>query len=193
MWNERYAQDGYAYGHEPNDYLVSVAKDMKGPVLCLGAGEGRNALWLAQQGLKVVAVDASHEGTAKTLALARIYGVRVDARTEDLADFDMGEDQWGLVTSIFCHLPQPLRADVHKRVAAALRPDGHFVLEAYTPRQLAHKTGGPPDVGMLYEPDEIRAELSDLVILQCAEIEREVLEGEYHTGLSAVLQVNARK
>jgi len=74
-----------------------------------------------------------------------------------------------------------------------LAPGGLFILEGYTPRQLGFGTGGPKDVALLLEPDDIRAELDGLELLHFAEVQREVVEGSLHTGMAAVLQVVARK
>jgi len=66
MWDERYSSAGYAYGTEPNGFLVATASRLPaGRILCLGEGEGRNAVWLARQGYEVTAVDASRVGLQK--------------------------------------------------------------------------------------------------------------------------------
>lgn len=192
MWDQRYARDGFAYGSEPNDFLRESAPLLGSPVLCLASGEGRNAVWLAEQGLQVHAVDGSAVGVAKTLSHAQARGVTVEATHADLSDFELGEG-WGGIIAIFAHLPQPLRATVHRRVVDALRPGGVFLMEAYTPRQLALGTGGPPTEQMLYEPGTIREELEGLRLERLEELERDVVEGRYHAGRSAVLQVIARR
>lgn len=193
FWNHRYAMTGFAYGTEPNDFLREVAPTLTGPVLCLGEGEGRNAVFLAQRGLAVTAVDLSPLGLEKAAALAKERGVALTTHVADLADYDLGEARWGAVVSIWCHLPPWVRRRVHKAVAAALVPGGRFVLEAYTPRQLAFDTGGPKNAELLFEPDEVRAELHGLTLERCVELERGVQEGAWHRGRSAVLQVLARK
>jgi SAM-dependent methyltransferase len=193
FWNERYTRPGFAYGTQPNDFVREVAPRLKGPVLCLGEGEGRNAVFLASLGLDVTAVDLSPVGLEKAQGLARERGVRLTTRVADLADFDLGTGRWGAIVSIWCHLPGWVRARVHQAVPTALVPDGHFVLEAYTPRQLAFDTGGPKNADLLYEPEALKAELSGLTIERCVELERDVTEGDWHRGKSAVVQVLARR
>jgi SAM-dependent methyltransferase len=193
FWNHRYAMPGFAYGTEPNDFLREVAPTLKGPVLSLGEGEGRNAVYLAQRGLEVTAVDLSPRGLEKADALAKERGVRLSTQVADLADFDLGVARWGAIVAIWCHLPPWVRTKVHRAVVQALAPGGAFVLEVYTPRQLAFDTGGPKNAELLYEPEVVRAELAGLEVERCVELEREVSEGEWHRGRSAVLQVLARR
>jgi SAM-dependent methyltransferase len=194
MWDERYGEEGFAYGTEPNDFLRENAHRMPvGRVLCLAEGEGRNAVWLAEQGFDVTAVDASSVGLDKAQRLAAERGVRLHSVHADLADFDIGGDAWDGILSIFCHLPPPLRVDVHRRCVKGLRAGGVFLLEAYTPRQLALKTGGPPVLDLLVEPEDLHAELSGLEFLMLDERERHIREGDFHDGVGAVVQVVARK
>lgn len=193
FWNHRYAMPGFAYGTEPNDFLREVAPSLNGPVLCLGEGEGRNAVFLAQRGLDVTAVDLSAIGLEKASKLAAERGVTLTTQAVDLADFDLGTSRWGSIVSIWCHLPGWVRTRVHAAVKTALVPGGAYVLEAYTPRQLAFDTGGPKNAELLYEPDVVRAELGGLTLERCVELEREVSEGDWHRGRSAVLQVLARR
>ena len=194
MWDERYAAEEYVYGTLPNDFLVSrVASLPRGRVLCLGEGEGRNATWLAQQGFEVHAVDASAVGMEKARRLAHGRGVAVATTIADLATWDAGEAQWDAIVSIFCHLPPPARARVHGRIAHWLRPGGVFLLEAYTPDQLALETGGPPVAELMMTLAGLRAELAGLAIEHGVETVRRVVEGRLHHGDGAVVQVLARR
>lgn len=193
FWDEKFGAPGWAYGTEPNDFVREVAPTLEGPVLCIGEGEGRNAVFLAQRGLEVTAMDASPVGLEKAQRLAQERGVTLVTIASDLAHFDLGSGRWGAIVSIWCHTPTPLRRQVHAAVVRALKPGGRFVLEAYTPRQLAFGTGGPRAVEMLAEPDDVRAELAGLRFERLEEKEREVHEGALHHGLSAVLQLVAVK
>jgi len=193
FWNEKFSAEGWTYGTEPNDFLREVAPTLKGPVLCLGEGEGRNAVFLAEQGLAVTAMDASPVGLEKALRLAALRGVTIHTVAADLAQFELGEHRWGAIVSIWCHTPIPLREQVHQKVVQALQPGGRFVLEAYTPRQLALGTGGPRTAELLAEPEAVRRELAGLTFERLEEKEREVHEGQLHDGKSAVLQVVAVK
>jgi SAM-dependent methyltransferase len=150
-------------------------------------------VFLAQRGFRVTGVDGSAVGLAKARELAEQRGVSIQTVVSDLAEFDLGVARWDGIVSIWCHTPSALRARLHGAVVAALRPGGVFILEAYTPRQLEHQTGGPRQVDMLMTLDAVRAELAGLELIHGEELLREIHEGVHHGGLSAVLQVIARK
>lgn len=190
FWDSRYGQDDYAYGIEPNDFLRAEAGRIPpGRVLCLAEGEGRNAVYLAGLGYQVTAVDYSIEGLRKAERLARARGLAIELVHADLADYAPPAGAFSGVVSIWAHLPLPVRRQVHGQMRTTLTVGGCLLVEAYTPAQLAHGTGGPRDVSMLYTLDAVRAELSGLDLVVAREVEREVHEGEFHDGRSATLQV----
>jgi SAM-dependent methyltransferase len=196
MWDQRYSEPDFVYGTEPNDFLAASAErylPARGEILSLAEGEGRNAVFLAQRGFRVTGVDGSAVGLAKARTLAAERGVDIQTIVADLGDFDLGVEHWDGIVSIWCHTPSALRARLHRSVVAALRPGGVFLLEAYTPEQLTYKTGGPPTADLLMTLAAVREELAGLDFLAAEEKRREVHEGKYHGGLSAVLQVIARK
>ncbi|MCM2277880.1 MAG: class I SAM-dependent methyltransferase [Oligoflexia bacterium] len=194
QWDERYQGEEYFYGTEPNDFLREQAGEFKpgGKILCLAEGEGRNAVFLAQKGFEVTAVDGSAVGLRKLERLAREKGVQVKTVVADLAEFRIEAGAWDGIVSIWAHLPKPLRARVHRDSIRALRPGGVFLLEAYRPKQLEYKTGGPPVVELLMTLEELREELAGLEILVGREVEREIHEGKGHGGRSATVQVLGR-
>jgi len=195
-WDRRYAGDAYAYGTEPNDFLREHgARIPSGPVLSLGEGEGRNAIYLARLGHRVVAVDQSAVGLAKARRLAEARGVgdHFEAIVADLTAYDPEPGTFAGVVSIFLHLPAPLRTEVHARAKRALAPGGMILLEAYTPAQLAHGTGGPKDLALLYSLEELRTDFDGLDLEVAREIERDVVEGAHHVGRAAVVQILAKK
>jgi len=194
MWDQRYGDKNYVYGTEPNDFLKENAQQIpQGKILCLAEGEGRNAVWLAQQGYEVTAVDSSNIGLQKAEQLALERGVSISTVCADLAHFDMDVDQWDGIVSIFCHLPQPLRQRVHSHCITALRSGAVMLLEAYTPQQLTYKTGGPPITEMMMDSTLLKAELEGLEFLYLKECVRDIHEGELHNGPGAVVQLLARK
>ena len=191
-WDERYSQEGWAFGTEANEFLKQQAHRIpEGQVLCLGEGEGRNSVFLAEQGYEVVGVDRSQVGLDKALALARERGVSVETVVSAIEDFDLAEGEWEGIVSVFFHLPRELRERVHRSVVRGLAPGGILILEAYTPRQLEFGTGGPPDIEKLMTLDLLRRELEGLDFLVAQEIEREVQEGRHHHGVGSVVQVVA--
>lgn len=195
MWDDRYRQDAQIYGEAPNDFLAEhMGMLVDGNCLCLAEGQGRNAIWLAEQGFSVTAVDQSSVGMAKAGKDAAARGTRLVTAVADLADFDLGVDRWDNIVSIFGHLPGELRRDVHRRVVAALRPSGVFLLEAFTPDQLVTAgVGGPADSDMLLTIEKLTIELAGLEVMLARETVRIVNEGEFHKGEGAVVQFIARK
>ena len=196
MWDELYSDRFEAYGTAPNDFLVEMADAIPdGPVLCLAEGEGRNAVFLATRGHEVTAVDQSRVGLANASALAAEKGVQLDTVVADLAEFDPGAGQkWAAIISIWAHLPQPVRVELHRACVDALAPGGVLILEAYTPKQLdSPGRGGPPSEALLMTPEALREELQGLEIVRCEEVERDVQEGKNHVGLSTTVQCFAIK
>ncbi|MCW8983617.1 MAG: class I SAM-dependent methyltransferase [Gammaproteobacteria bacterium] len=194
MWDERYSGHEYAYGKEPNDFLVKMQHYIPaGRVLCLAEGEGRNAVYLAKLGYEVTAVDSSTVGIDKTQRLADENGVIVKSIIADLAEFDIGERQWEGIVSIFGHLPPPIRRKVHRDVVKGLKPGGYLILEAYTPEQLNYKTGGPPVAEMMMSLEGLEAELDGLIFVHATETVRPIHEGEFHHGEGAVVDIVAKR
>ncbi|MEM9069801.1 MAG: class I SAM-dependent methyltransferase [Myxococcota bacterium] len=193
FWDQRYEQDEMSYGAAPNDFLREVVKQLpRGAALCLGAGEGRNAVFLAEHLGPVTAVDQSPVGLAKAATLAESKNVGLKIAVADLREFDFGEG-WSVITSIWAHVPPGVRARVHAEVLRSLAPGGAYVLEAYTPAQVGRGTGGPPDPSMNPTLEELRVQLEGLDFVIGRELEREVQEGAYHNGMSSVVQVLATK
>ncbi len=194
LWDERFGREEWVYGKEPNEFLHAHAERIpKGPVLSLGEGEGRNAVFLASLGHRVVAVDSSIEGLKKVETLARERNVEVETIHADLASWTAPVDAFAGVVSIFCHLPPEVRRRAHRGAARALVPGGVLLLEAYRPEQLSFGTGGPKDVSMLYTLDDLRADFAELTIDHAEQVEREVREGLLHTGRAATVQLIARR
>jgi len=194
FWNSRYTAPHYVYGEEPNGFLATMASYIPaGPVLCFAEGEGRNAVHLATLGHQVTAVDQAESGLAKARRLAALRGVEIETVVADLSDFEVKPAAWAGIVAIFAHLPPAIRRRVHAQSVRGLRPGGMFVLEAYTPAQLAFETGGPKSPELLMDLASLREELAGLDFLISREIERNIIEGDYHTGRSAVVQILASR
>lgn len=193
MWNERYAGDEFVYGTEPNAFLMAHAGVLTGPVLSLAEGEGRNAVFLASRGFDVLGVDASDIGLAKAQRLAAARGVTIRTEIADLAAYAAPANTFGSVVSIFAHLPSAIRQPLYRRVVQSLKPGGVILLESYSKAQLMRNTGGPKDSDMLLTCADVEREFSGCDVILSQEIDREVVEGTYHTGLASVVQFIARK
>jgi len=194
FWNNRFAAPQYIYGETPNVFVAEMASQIPaGPVLCLAEGEGRNAVHLATRGHRVMAVDQSEAGLAKARRLAAARGVEIETVLADLVNFTIEPGVWSGIVATFAHLPPAIRRRVHAQAVHGLRPGGVFVLEAYTPAQLAFDTGGPKSPELLMTLAGLRKELAGLEFKIGREIERDVIEGDGHTGRGSVVQILARR
>ena len=192
-WDERYDQDEFLFGTEPNDFLREQAHRIPagGKVLCLGDGEGRNGVWLAEQGYQVTSVDLSQVGLDKTRRFAKKRGVSIETVYADLAEWSIEPQAWDGIVSIFCHMMPDERKRMHPRIVKGLKPGGVFLLEAYTPDQIEKGTGGPSNPDLLVTAEDIIPEIDGLEVQLAHNIERDVIEGTSHTGRASVTQIIA--
>jgi SAM-dependent methyltransferase len=195
FWDQSFAAAGYKYGTQPNAFLVWQAQRIApaSDVLVPGDGEGRNGVWLAQQGHRVTAMDGSGVGLLKAQALAAERGVAITTEHGDLADWAPEPARFDAVVLTFVHLPPAIRAGAHRRLAAGLRPGGLLLLEAFHPQQLQHGSGGPKDAAMLYTPELLRDDFGDaLDELMAWQGEVMLDEGPGHQGRAHVTRWVAR-
>ena len=196
FWDERYAGQAYVFGEAPNAFLVSQ-QGIVGrcrTALAVADGEGRNGVWLAEQGLAVTTLDASAVGIGKARALAARRGVALDARLVDLAGYAWPEAAYDLVVAIFIQFADPvLRDEIFAGMQRALVPGGRILLEGYRPEQLAFGTGGPRQLDKLYTREMLEAAFADLEIEQLRAYDAEIVEGTGHVGMSALIDLVARK
>jgi 2-polyprenyl-3-methyl-5-hydroxy-6-metoxy-1,4-benzoquinol methylase len=193
-WDEKFKVKEYVYGTEPNDFLKeNLRKLNKGDALSLGEGEGRNAVYMSRGGFSVHGVDYSLEARKKAMNLADDKNVTISYELQDLTELDLKGDRYDTVVSIWCHLPSSSRRELHQKAVEALKPGGTLLLEGYAKAQLGKTTGGPQDEDLLFSKAELEADFKDLEIISCVETERQVLEGQSHTGLSSVIQLIAQR
>lgn len=195
FWDERFSEPGYAYGTEPNAFLVSQMHLFKPgmKVLAVADGEGRNGVWLAQQGLDVLSVDQSAVGLAKARELAAQRGVSIRTEQADLTTWKWPQGEFDVVVAVYIHFRPEHRAQMHARMVAALKPGGVLIMEAFTPKQLEYKTGGPQDPAMLYTAEMLRRDFIEEEILLLEEALPELSEGPYHRGTAAVVRLVLHK
>jgi len=157
-------------------------------------GEGRNSVWLAEQGLEVTAFDFSPVGVDKARRLAASRGVRVRYEVASVYDWSWPHESFDVVAAIFVQFADPpMRAFMFERMALALKPGGLLLLEGYTPRQLAYATGGPKQADQLYTEALLRESFPGFEVLELSQYEAELDEGSRHRGLSAVIDLVARR
>lgn len=195
FWEQRYAEKGWAYGTEPNTFLLARKSlfPAGARVLVVGDGEGRNGVWLAQQGLEVTSVDYSAAGLRKARELAIAKGARINTVCADLTEWVWPRATFDAVVSIYVHFPPAVRAAVHRAMLASLKPRGFLLMEAFNKDQARYASGGPRDVAMLYAPDELQDDFAGAQIELMESAVVDLNEGQYHRGPGAVLRVILRQ
>ena len=196
MWDGHYADPQYIFGTEPNVFLASQKALLKPGqrALAVADGEGRNGVWLAQQGLSVVSVDFSSLAVEKARRLAAERGVEVEFHVADVLAWDWPREAFDIVAAIFIQFAAPRERDIlFARMKEALKPGGHLILQGYTPKQLEYRTGGPSAVENLYTAALLREAFADMHILHLREHEDFLAEGTKHYGMSALIDMVARK
>lgn len=174
-WNQRYATTELVWTAEPNQFLVAeTSSTPPGTALDLGAGEGRNAVWLAQQGWRVTAVDFSEVGLAKAAELAAAAGVGVSTVCADVAGYTPDPGVFDLVAILYLHLPAHLRREVHRRAGIGVAPGGTLLVVGHDATNLTDGHGGPQDPDVLFAPADIAEDLADcgLVIERADRVHR---------------------
>jgi SAM-dependent methyltransferase len=197
-WNERFAStDDYLFGKDPNAFLVKHATPLIKPsmtVLAIADGEGRNGVWLAEQGCKVWSIDSAPAASAKARLLANERGVNLQIETADISQWPWHAQQFDMVVGIFFQFANPeLRADIFKGMTAAVKPGGHLLIEGYGLKQLEYKTGGPDIPEHLYTLDLMRNSFATMRIDVLEEYDAELEEGDRHKGTSALVDLVAVK
>jgi SAM-dependent methyltransferase len=196
FWNERFATDHYVFGTNPNEFLASQRSRLRPGMraLAVADGEGRNGVWLAEQGVEVHAVDASHVALAKAARLAASRHVSVRFEEADLLTWSFPESAYDLVVGIFFQFaPHPERLHIIDGIKRAVVPGGEVILQGYTPRQLAYGTGGPKDPTQLWTPALLEEWFAGWHIEHLREHDAVLDEGPAHSGMSAVVEMVARR
>lgn len=195
-WQARYAAPGYLFGTAPNAFLKAQV-----PLLCKGAralaiadGEGRNGVFLAEQGLDVLSVDFSATAQDKVRALANERGVALRVEQVDIVNWTWPEDAFDVVAAIFIQFAGPAdRAKIFEGIKKALKPGGLLLMQGYRPKQLEYKTGGPGQVENLYTRELLEGAFGDFAALEIREHDSVIEEGSHHVGMSALIDLVGRK
>ena len=196
FWDERFDIEEYVFGEAPNAFLASMIDEVRrhSRALAVADGEGRNGVWLAEQGLDVTSVDISAVGLAKARKLADKRGVTVTTVQANLAEYAWPEQAFDLVVAIFIQFADPpLRRAIFRGMERALIPGGVLILEGYRTEQLRFGTGGPRQVEKMYTRELLEEAFAGLDILHLREYDAELAEGGAHTGMSALVDLMARK
>jgi SAM-dependent methyltransferase len=195
-WQQRFSTPEYAFGKEPNEFLLRCRPLLPrtGKVLAVADGEGRNGVWLARQGLDVLSIDFSPAAQAKARALAAEHKVAVAFLEIDVHAWTYPEEAFDVVVEIFTQFSTPAeRPPKWAGMRRALKRGGLLIVQGYTPKQLDYGTGGPKQVEQLYTREMLEHAFGDFNDITIVEEERELHEGPAHSGMSAVIGLTARK
>jgi cyclopropane fatty-acyl-phospholipid synthase-like methyltransferase len=195
-WNQRYSGESYLFGTGPNRFLASQVERLKPGMLALAIadGEGRNGVWLAEHGLNVLSLDFSEVALEKAKRLAAGRGAKIRTLLADIKTWNWSGGPFDLILAIFIQFADPaLRAEIFARTKENLAPGCLLMLEGYRPEQLTYKTGGPPIAENMYTAALLHESFSDLEILHLKEYDASIEEGQGHSGMSALVDLVARK
>ena len=192
--DERYAHPRYVYGEEPTAFLAEQLPALPpGRALFLAEGEGRNAVYAAGLGHRVLAVDSSAVGRRKALELAARRGVTLEYRCADVLADPWGEAAWDVVVLCFAHLEPVDAVTMHARAAACLAPGGRLILNSFSKAQLGRTSGGPPRLEWLHDLEELKGQFPGLVFEHAVEREVELGEGVGHRGKAMTIEIVAHR
>lgn len=192
MWNERYASKEFVYGTSPNAFLKEELDKLKaGKILFLCEGEGRNAVYAAQQGWEVEAFDLSEEGKKKAELLAKEKNVKFNYQLADASLVNYTPASFDVIALIYAHFPASIRQNIHQRIQAWLKPGGIVLLEAFNPAQLQNTSGGPKEISMLYTVEMLQSDFEKLKIKKLNLLSTTLSEGKFHSGKADVIRLVA--
>jgi cyclopropane fatty-acyl-phospholipid synthase-like methyltransferase len=194
-WETRFAAPGYAFGKEPNAFLKAQAGLLRGrkTALSVADGEGRNGVWLAEQGLDVLTIDFSPAGLTKARALAAERGVRLRTELVDVTTWRWPTAAYDVIAAIFIFVAPPERAAFFANLKNALKSGGLLLMQGYRPEQLSYRTGGPPDAERMYTRAILQAGFGDMARFDIREHDSVISEGAAHVGMSALIDLVAQK
>jgi 2-polyprenyl-3-methyl-5-hydroxy-6-metoxy-1,4-benzoquinol methylase len=198
-WNERYSNEAYAYGLEPNAFLKQELEKLSpSKILFPAEGEGRNALFAASLGWEVSAFDIAQEGKNKAMKLAQERGLKIDYQVGNLSELNYTPAQFDAIALIYAHFPAAIKSQLHKELSNLLKPGGTVIFEAFSKSHLNYiaqneKVGGPKELDMLFSIEEIQNDFSNYEIIALEEKEIELQEGIYHNGIGSVIRFVGRE
>jgi len=198
-WDDRYSNEKFAYGEEPNNYFKEqLAKLSVGKLLCAAEGEGRNAVFAAKNGWTVSAFDISIEGKNKAMKFAQKNNVVFDYKIGELEFLGFEFEQFDAVALIYAHFPSNIKSAYHKMIDKYIKIGGIIIFEAFSKKHIDYvraneKVGGPRDIESLFSIEEIQSDFSNYDFIEMAEVEIQLNEGFSHNGTGSVIRFVARK
>ena len=189
FWDIRYAPEHYYYGKEPNGFFKGcIDSSQAGIILLPGDGEGRNSVYAASQGWDVFAFDPSKQGMKKALKLAEEKGVGINYEVCDLDDYVLEAKIFDMIALIYVHLYPEERKLHHKGLISALKPGGKLVMEVFSKKQLGNDSGGPKDIELLYDVEELKEDFRTMSIIKAVELSIYHDKSFAHQGQAEVIR-----
>jgi SAM-dependent methyltransferase len=198
-WNSRHSSDEYVYGELPNNYLKEqLLKYPPGNILFPGEGEGRNAVYAAQKGWKVLAYDISSAAKIKAEKLALKNNVHLDYRVGEIQNLSYENEWFDAVALVYLHLAEDERKVLSESIYDLLRPGGIVIAELFSKKHIEYQkknsnVGGPRDINLLYSIEDIQSDFNRYEISELKEVEIELYEGSFHSGTASVLRFILQK
>jgi cyclopropane fatty-acyl-phospholipid synthase-like methyltransferase len=194
-WQTRFRAPGYAFGKEPNGFLKQQAPLLRGrkTALTVADGEGRNGVWLAEQGLDVTTIDFSPAALEKSRALAAERGVTLRSEVADVTTWPWPVSAFDVVVAIFIFVAPAERPAFLANLKNALNPSGLLLMQGYRPKQIEYRTGGPSDPARMYTRAILETGFGDMATLDIHEHDSAISEGASHAGMSALIDLVATK
>ena len=194
-WEQRYAGSTQLFGELPSDLLLTERQRLQPgfTALAVADGEGRNGVWLAEQGLQVTSVDISTTAQQRAQALAARRGVSIDTLCIDLMDWSWPAARFDVITSIFMHLPGPLLRQLHAAIWQAVKPGGLILIEGFHIDQAKLDNGGPGDPGTLHSEMMLQKDFPGAEILRLERVPTQVEMNGKFTGEGAAIHFVARR
>jgi cyclopropane fatty-acyl-phospholipid synthase-like methyltransferase len=194
FWNTKFSREGYLYGKKPNAFLVSCESNFKKShrFLCLGEGEGRNAVYFAKRGHEVAAIDASDIALKKLEEYAHEENIQVKTSCRDLTQW-IPKKKYGSIIASYLHMYKKDRKELFEKIDACLKEKGFFAGEFFSTNQLNYSSGGPKDIDLLYTVDDFLNSFPNCTKHRVEEVEVELDEGKGHQGLARVIRVIIQK
>jgi|AntRauTorcE11897_2_1112592.scaffolds.fasta_scaffold05808_4 hypothetical protein len=194
FWNDRYSNQEFVYGKQPNAFFKAQLDQLEPGILLLPAeGEGRNGVYAARNGWQADAFDMSENGRKKALALADQYNVSINYQISDCQNVQIKSEQYDVIALIYAHIDESMRRKIHRKLIHGLKPGGTLILEAFSKKQLENDSGGPRDQAMLYSLEDLKIDFKALNMTTGMQRDRQISEGNHHQGIANIIRIVAQK
>lgn len=199
FWDERYRQEDFVYGEQPNEYLKTKLSNIPvGKALFPAEGEGRNAVFASELGFVVSAFDQSEVGKKKAELLAKKKRIEINYIVSDVENVHYPENSFDVLVLIYAHFHTNHRRDYHRNLSSFLKKGGVLIMEEFSKFQIKNQqenpnSGGPKDINMLYDLEEIKLDFNEFEFKEVKESTIKLNEGNYHSGKASVIRIIAIK